>query len=273
MTRTRGSDNLFLAEVPEASAVGSLADVYADIRRVLGVAHVVLVYRALAAQPGRLERVWSVLRPNLASAQARSLSTGLSVPAIGSVVPVPVVVLEQAALDPGLALGTLRSFERSNRLNLIGLQALLHGAPGTGEKPQAAEKLPALPMLKLPDLDALPNSTIMLLEEISEPIAGSGRPIVIPSLFRHFANDEPLLAALWTSIRDPIRSPRFQHAVTEVEARARCAVAELPAPLDPTDDGETHQIISRFSRTIPAMIVATRLIEAALMPADGTHPG
>jgi hypothetical protein len=78
-----------LAEVPEASAVGSLADVYADIRRVLGVANVVLVDRAFAAQPGRLERVWSVLRPNLASAQARIFSTGLSVPAIGSVVPYP----------------------------------------------------------------------------------------------------------------------------------------------------------------------------------------
>jgi hypothetical protein len=267
MTRTRGSDNLFLAEVPEALAVGSLADVYADIRRVLGVANVVLVYRALATRPGRLERVWSVLRPNLASAQARILATGLAVPAIGSVLPVPVGVLERAALDPGLVLGTLCSFERSNRLNLIGLQALLHGAPGTGETPRAAEELMALPMLEIPDLAALPDSTVMLLEEMSEPITGSGRPIVIPSLLRHFANDEPLLAALWTSIRAPLRSPRFQHAIREVEARARSAVAELPARLEPTTDPDTHRIISRFSRTIPAMIVATRLIAAALSPA------
>jgi hypothetical protein len=59
----------------------------------------------------------------------------------------------------------------------------------------------------------------------------------------------------------------------EVEARARCAATGLPVAIEPTDDPETHRIISRVSRTIPAMIVATCLIEAAFTPADGTHPG
>jgi hypothetical protein len=135
MTRPIGSETVLLAEVPEAVAVGSLAGVYADIRSVLGVANVVLVYRALAAQPGRLEGLWSALRPNLASAQARTLVAGLSPRAVGGVAPGPAAAVERAALDQRLVLGTLCSFQRSNRLNLIGLLALLHGAAGTGETP------------------------------------------------------------------------------------------------------------------------------------------
>ncbi len=41
-----------LEEVSELAASGSVAEAYADIRRVLGVPMVVFVYRALAASPG-----------------------------------------------------------------------------------------------------------------------------------------------------------------------------------------------------------------------------
>ena len=40
------------------------------------------------------------------------------------------------------------------------------------------------------DPPALPRRTIALQEEMSAPIAGKERPIVIPSLFRHFAQDQ-----------------------------------------------------------------------------------
>ena len=57
-----------LAEVSEQAARGSVASTYVDIRRVLGVQTVMLVYRVLAVEQGRLERVWGAIATNLAVA-------------------------------------------------------------------------------------------------------------------------------------------------------------------------------------------------------------
>ena len=77
-----------LAEVSEKAARGSVASTYVDIRRVLGVPTVVLVYRVLAVQPGRLERVWGAIAPNLAVAATQRGARMLDPPEIGSVKPV-----------------------------------------------------------------------------------------------------------------------------------------------------------------------------------------
>lgn len=50
----------YLAEIAEEDAEGAVAELYEDIRRVLGLPLVNLVYRHLAAV-GRLEEVWRVL--------------------------------------------------------------------------------------------------------------------------------------------------------------------------------------------------------------------
>ena len=119
-----------LAEVSEKAARGSVASTYVDIRRVLGVPTVVLVYRVLAVQPGRLEHVWGAIAPNLAVAATRRDARMLDAPEIGSVKQVPEETISAAGIDPVLLAATLDCFDRSNRLNLIGLTALLTGSPG-----------------------------------------------------------------------------------------------------------------------------------------------
>src|SRR4029453_3315164 len=49
--------------VLEADAHGEVADVYADIRSVLGTSVVNLIWRNLATMPGALEWTWSAIRP------------------------------------------------------------------------------------------------------------------------------------------------------------------------------------------------------------------
>ena len=49
--------------VLEADARGEVADVYADIRSVLGTSVVNLIWRNLATMPGALEWTWSTVRP------------------------------------------------------------------------------------------------------------------------------------------------------------------------------------------------------------------
>ena len=51
-----------LAEVAGADARDGVAATYADIRATLGLPVVNLVYRHLAAEPGRLEALWADVR-------------------------------------------------------------------------------------------------------------------------------------------------------------------------------------------------------------------
>ena len=67
-----------LAEIPEASAVEPEASIFADTRCVLGLPFVNLLYRHLAAEPGRLGRVWAELRPVLADSGAHRVAETLA---------------------------------------------------------------------------------------------------------------------------------------------------------------------------------------------------
>src|ERR1700753_3309843 len=49
--------------VTEAAATGEIAEIFADIRRVLGVEVVNLIWRHLATLPGALPWAWETLRP------------------------------------------------------------------------------------------------------------------------------------------------------------------------------------------------------------------
>src|SRR6266850_8263597 len=49
--------------VLESDARGEIADIYADIRRVLGTSVVNLIWRNLATMPGALEWTWATVRP------------------------------------------------------------------------------------------------------------------------------------------------------------------------------------------------------------------
>ena len=49
--------------VPEAAAIGDIAEIFADIRRVLGVGVVNLIWRHLATIPGALPWAWGTVRP------------------------------------------------------------------------------------------------------------------------------------------------------------------------------------------------------------------
>ena len=49
--------------VLEADARGEIADIYADIRKVLGTSVVNLIWRNLATMPGALQWTWSTVRP------------------------------------------------------------------------------------------------------------------------------------------------------------------------------------------------------------------
>ena len=255
----------FLAEIPESEATGTVAEAYADIRRVLGAPFVVFIYRVLATEPGRLEAVWSDLGPNLGSAEGRRAIEAIASSSLQGVTPISRAVLEQGGLDGALAAGTLEGFRMVNSANIVGLSALLAGVEG----PIAAEPglsaphvvRPALPMA---DLSLLPATAVALLEEMSAPVAGTERPILVPSLYRTFAHDEKLLTQLWATLRPVLESAAFPAAVEVVAARGRTLAASLPYRVRRLEDEETRAVIRRFLRAVPSMLLTGSLLEVAL---------
>lgn len=252
-----------IGEIPESSAAGSVAEVYADIRRVLGVPFVALIYRVLASEPDRLQPIWADLGPNLASGVARHAAQGLAS------TPRRRIVAGRAPdgldLDVGAAVATLEAFRHANALNVIGLSALLRGV----DRPPAPDRGASAPpsfwrLLPMADLASLPTTTVDLLERMSAPIAGPERPIVIPSLLRYFAHDRHVLEFVWETIQPHVEGAAFASATAAIRTEANEAASSLPYRVRAAAGAETRRIAHRFVTTVPAMIVVSALIEDAI---------
>lgn len=252
----------YLPEVSEAEAQGRVAEIYDEIRRTIGSPVVNLVYRHLAVDPPRLEAVWSELRANLRSPAAQRLVESSTVPP--DIVAIPSRTLAAIGVDDerlALARSTLDVYARANSGNLLGMHALLDGCPGGGVG-GAGEPPPQPPILPMANPTSLPPATQALLDEMSATLVGGEEPRLVPSLLRHFADDAPLLALLWTALR-PAASVLESQRVA-VAAEARDLAARLPSPVSRLDDPALRATAERFVVAMSAMLVAGEGIRAAL---------
>ncbi len=259
----------YLREIPEDVATGSVAEVYDGLRRVHGVPFVAFVYRALAAEPGRLERIWAELEPNLTSPEARRAAEELAAVPAGAITPIPAASLAVTGLDARRVAATLAAFRRVNSGNLVAVLAVLQGV----DRPPAASPAPAFghatvgATLPIPEMAAFPGPVRALLEEMSVPFAGDERPVLIPSLLRALATTPALLALLWAALRPAVTSESFRPVVDRIGARATELARTLPYRVARVDDEGAREILARFASAIPAMLVGGALIEAALVEA------
>jgi hypothetical protein len=268
----------YLAEVAEADAAGSVAEIYVDIRSTLGLPVVNLVYRHLAVAPGRLEATWRELRPNLVhpamEKAAHDLAASVSLPALAAISVATLAVVIDPEELAGIA-RTIDAYERANSRNLLAITALLHpvGRPrveadeAAGEQRAARVEAPMLPPMADPrGLDARLRE---LLEEISAAAASPGEAILVPSLFRHLVHNRCFLAVLWTAVREAMSSDEVLLASERVSERAVVLAHELPHPCRPLSDDDLRAALQRFARTIPRMIVVGTLLRRALSHTSG----
>jgi hypothetical protein len=259
----------YLREIPEAAATGSVAEVYEGLRRVLGVPFVAFVYRALAAEPGRLERIWADLLPNMTSPYARRAADELATVSLGSVAAIPAVALALTGFDARRVASTLDGFRRVNSANLVAVHALLKGIdrPAAPSGASVGDIGASEPTLPIPEMASFPEAVRALLNEMSVPFAGDERPVLIPSLLRALANYPCLLALLWATLRPHVKGNEFRPAVDRVSGRAAELARETPYRVTRVDDEGAREILRRFAPTIAAMLVGGSLLEAALAEA------
>lgn len=265
----------YLAEVPEADATGSLAEAYADIRLVLGLPLVNLIYRHLAATPGLLERAWAALRPNLTSAAAQAAAAELAAAASPpGVAPIPAAALAVAGFageEAGLAGATLDAYARANSRNLLAMHALLDGhagAPAPAGRSDPGQPSPSAPILPMADIRRLPPEAAALLEEMSLPLTGAEEPRIVPSLLRHFAHNPCLLALLWTALRPALAGAGVSERADALAHHANMLTrSRLPYPVPALTDEALRAVTRRFVGAMSHMLVAGEMLRHALADA------
>lgn len=259
-----------LAEVAEADARDGVAAAYAEIRTTLGLPVVNLVYRHLAAEPGRLEAVWADVVPALRDPATEPLvaevAAAVRAPAVESI---PATALRAAGIDAPVVrdlVVVLDAYDRGNRVNLLAITALLNGARGLA--PAASESAaangaapPTLPPMVAPA--ALGPAARALVEEMSAAVSGPARPLLVPSLFRHLTRPPALLPLAWTVLRAPLRSAGLDGAVARLLAVACAASARLPSGVPRADDAGTRAALQRFLGAVPRMLVVSAMLRAA----------
>src|SRR5271163_1774746 len=228
--------------ITEAAATGEIADIFADIRRVLGVEVVNLIWRHLATIPRALPWSWGILRPlyidGTIAAEAAALRCDLDLPWLP---PFPPEVLAAAGLldgDISTIRDVLAAYDRTNAMALIALSALLLRLEDEALTRDAAsshseasrEPLPAIALPSLLDIADLAPATAELVLTLNRLGTRRGDPI-LASMYRHLAHWPAYLALIWAMIAPLDADGSLEQAIADAAAKARVRAARVATQL------------------------------------------
>jgi hypothetical protein len=274
-----------LAEIAESAATGSVAALYDDIRSVLGVDLVNLVYRHLATIPGALEWAWANLGPHFRSgeidAQAALLRERVRQDFDEWRRAFEFVPDHSSELAGAARLAHV--YNLNNSRNLMAFRHLLDagaGAPVTGPgaiSGACATTRPAIPLPAIPSwetLNAVDRETVLRLNRLGE----HGEPTIIASLYRHLAHWPALLSDVEAVLvqldarRDIARALAFTVDSSRTIARAHPLIMSEPAPAA-VDTVLRARLRAFVDVTIPKMVPVGLALEAAFTVATPRHQG
>jgi hypothetical protein len=267
--------------IPEAEATGEIAALYADIRAMLGVPVVNLIWRNLAATPGALAWAWGAVKPLYAEgvirAEARALRESQELPAC-PVLPAPALrAAGVSAADEAAIRAVISAYDRSNPLNLLALLALLGRLRGVSASPDAALADTAAPeppqegeLRPILALDDMAPDTAELVRALNR-LGARGRDHIMVSMPRHLAHWPGFLALYWPLIAPLDADGRLAQCIDAVfadgERRAARLLAHMgtPPPPDSAIQEAVEHTLEDFARNaISRMIPVTALLLAAL---------
>ena len=212
--------------IAEAAATGEVADLFADIRQVVGVRVVNLVWRHLATFDGALPWAWSAVKPlylaGIPDQTARRFRETMEVPKIASL-----AGAHPAALDAVLA-----SYDHSNTINLFALGALAaklrDEVAGEGTAP-GGERLPP-PDVPLPELlsqkDVGPQTWARVVR--LNQFADRSEPVILASMYRHLAHWPRFLEQVEAALA-PLQADRSLGRIVDANKAAAWAQSRVIA--------------------------------------------
>jgi hypothetical protein len=274
--------------VTEAAATGEIAELFADIRHVLGVEVVNLIWRHLAAIPRALPCAWGTLRPlyvdGTIAAEAVALHGDLDLPRLPGFLPEVLAATGLLDSDISTIRNVLAAYDRTNAMALIALSALmlrLHDEPpshdgeasrGGGVPREPSTAIPLPPLLNIADL---PPATAELVLTLNRLGTRRGDPI-LASMYRHLAHWPTYLALAWAMIAPLDANGSLERSIADAAAKARARAARVatqlytpPAELAPAIRSAIRSAIEPFTGdTIARMIVICGALRVASDPAE-----
>jgi len=218
-----------VAAITEAAATGETAAIFADIRQVLGVDVVNLIWRHLATIDGALPWAWGALHPLYADGsvlgEATTLRRELALPPMP---PIQAEVFAGLGLQPD-ALAAIRdvlaAYDHTNAMAMVALSALracLDGRAPRATRAAAPATVAAAPRIRLP---RLLNLTDMQAETAALVTAlngfGTRRPgAVLASMYRHLAHWPPYLSFAWLLLAPLDGDGRLAAAINQARREA-----------------------------------------------------
>ena len=192
--------------VLESEARGEIADIYADIRKVLGTSVVNLIWRNLATMPGALEWTWSTVRPLYlgdAPLHAEAVRQTIALPEWPGFSADTLAAAGVDAAERALIHDVLDSYQYTNALALVALSALLahyEPRPADAVKPAGAAPKPSGAKIpELPPMDALDPEVAALVGELNA-FGEDSEPQLIASMYQHLAYWPAYLALVRTML-------------------------------------------------------------------------
>src|SRR5258706_8928019 len=231
----------------ESEATGKVAEIYVDIRRVLGASIVNLIWRNLATIPDALEWTWSAARQlylGPASGYAETVRRAIDLPAVPSFSSDKLAAAGLSNDDLAKIRDILDSYHHTNALALVVLSALVmhyeptqQGAvsPSDGTPRPLAVKLP-----ELPPMQSLKPEVVRLIEELN----GFGEDTdksLIASRYRHLGY-WPAYLSLVRTMLVPLETNGQLHTLTRsIRDLARLHGRGLAQHLRPSTPPDTLQ--------------------------------
>jgi hypothetical protein len=269
--------------IAEASATGAVAEIFADIRQVLGVEVVNLIWRHLATIPDALPWAWGMLRPLYADGtvadEAQTLHGRLALPHLPSLPHDLLVAIGLGSDEQATIRNILAAYDRTNAMALVALSALLcrldETAATTGqlaaEPPKPSPRRASIPLPPLPGLETLPEPVANLVLTLNGFGTRRENP-VLASMYRHLAYWPGYLALSWALLApldaDGSLAAAIEHAIAKARAQAARLAARLHAPpIDPTTAAAIRAAIEPFAGDVIAkMVVICALLRMATGP-------
>jgi hypothetical protein len=175
----------------ESEATGQVAEIYADIRQVLGTSIVNLIWRNLATIPGALEWTWISAKPlylGPAPAYAEAVRRAIDLPVVPSFSHDTLAAAGLSNDDVARIRDILDSYHHTNALALVVLSALvMHFEPTQQDAVTPSNGAPRPLGVKLPELPPM-QSLKLEVARLIEKLNGFGEDTdksLIASMYRH----------------------------------------------------------------------------------------
>lgn len=210
--------------ITEAAATGETAAIFADIRQVLGVDVVNLIWRHPATIDGALPWAWGTLRPLYADGsvigEATALHKELALPPIPAIPAEVFAALGLGSDDMATIRDVLAAYDHTNAMAVLALTALrarLNGrtpSDSTAAEPMTTAAAARIGLPKLLDLTDMQAGTAALVTTLNG--FGTRRPgSVLASMYRHLAHWPSYLSFAWLLLAPLDSDGRLEGAIEQ----------------------------------------------------------